>query len=335
VPFAHGQQVDSSGTPYSGALLYVYQSGTSTAVDLFSDSVGATTAANPIVGDSSGRIAQRYTTYSGALTLTLKTSAGVTIWTQNDIYPVVHAGGLVYAGNISVEKASATLTLDSSSGDVATIWDRVAGALAYLEARTGGVKRWRGIFANATAESGSNAGSDLVLQAFDDSGNSLGNALAITRSTLAAVFGGALTATGAFVASSTAAITGAITGASSIKSTHATNGVGYGTGAGGAITQATDKSTGVTLNKICGQITMNNATLNAGTEVGFTLTNSAIAATDAVVVNIASGATANSYLVGVDAVAAGSCRITLTNTSAGNLGEALVLNFAVIKAVAA
>jgi hypothetical protein len=57
-------------------------------------------------------------------------------------------------------------------------------------------------------------------------------------------------------------------------------GVGYATGAGGTVTQATTKSTGVTLNKITGQITMNNASLAAGTLVSFTLTDSTIAATN-------------------------------------------------------
>lgn len=130
---------------------------------------------------------------------------------------------------------------------------------------------------------------------------------------------------------------GAVTSTSSIKSSNATAGVGYDTGAGGTVTQGagSGKATGVTLNKVCGQITLNNATLNAGAEVGFTFTNSAIAATDVVIVNVATGATADSYIVDVDAVAAGSCRIVLTNVSGSNLGEAVVLNFAVIKAVAA
>lgn len=110
--------------------------------------------------------------------------------------------------------------------------------------------------------------------------------------------------------------------------------LGYATGAGGAVTQSTDKTTGVTLNKICGAITTNNATLNAGVEVSFTLTNSTIAATDVVVASIKSGATAGAYALTVDAVAAGSCRISLSNQSAGNLGEAIVINFAVVKAVA-
>jgi hypothetical protein len=111
--------------------------------------------------------------------------------------------------------------------------------------------------------------------------------------------------------------------------------VGYSTGTGGTVTQATDKSTGVTLNKRCGQITMNNAALAAAAEVSFTLTNSTIAATDVVLVSIASGATAGAYSIQCDATAAGSCRISVGNRNAGSLGEAIVLNFVVIKSVAA
>ena len=109
--------------------------------------------------------------------------------------------------------------------------------------------------------------------------------------------------------------------------------VGYSTGTGGTVTQATSKSTGVTLDKRCGQITMNNAALSAAAEVSFTFTNSTIAATDVVVTAISSGATAGAYNTHVDAIAAGSCRISITNFSAGPLSEAIVLNFAVIKAV--
>jgi hypothetical protein len=106
---------------------------------------------------------------------------------------------------------------------------------------------------------------------------------------------------------------------------------GYGAGSGGIVTQATSKATGVTLNKVSGQITMNGAALAAAAEVAFTLTNSAIAATDVVVVCIASGGTSASYATSITAVAAGSCEITVGNWSAGSLSEALVLNFVVIK----
>lgn len=119
------------------------------------------------------------------------------------------------------------------------------------------------------------------------------------------------------------------------KSTSATAGVGYATGAGGAVTQATNKSTGVTLNKVCGAITMNNASLATATTVAFTLTNSTIAATDVVVVSEKSGGTSGAYSIQVGAVADGSCSIEVRNQSGGSLSEAVVLNFVVIKAVAA
>lgn len=104
---------------------------------------------------------------------------------------------------------------------------------------------------------------------------------------------------------------------------------------GGAVTQATSKSTGVTLDKRCGAITMNNAALAAATSVSFTLSNSTIATDDIIVSNISGAATAASYTLTVDDVAAGSCRFHLRNESAGSLGEALVIGFAVIKATAA
>ena len=149
----------------------------------------------------------------------------------------------------------------------------------------------------------------------------------IADGTGAVSFGGTLS-------SGAATVTGALqVNAGGIKTASASAGLGYSTGAGGAVTQATSKSTGVTLNNVCGAITMNNASLAAATSVGFTLTNSAIAAADAVIVTIKSGATADSYTVTVDAVAAGSCRISLRNVTAGSLGEAVVVTFVVVKGV--
>jgi hypothetical protein len=100
---------------------------------------------------------------------------------------------------------------------------------------------------------------------------------------------------------------------------------------GGTVTQATSKSTGVTLNTRSGAITMNNAGLTTFTTVGFVLTNSTIGANDLVVVAIKSGATANAYQVAVGAISAGSCRIEVRNNTAGTLSEALVLSFRVIR----
>lgn len=118
----------------------------------------------------------------------------------------------------------------------------------------------------------------------------------------------------------------------SVKAVSPTGGLGYGTGAGGTVTQATSKSTGVTLNKACGQITMNGAILNAGTIVSFVLTDSAIAATDVLILNHISGGTIGSYTLNAQC-AAGSATINVRNATAGNLTETPVLQFAVIKAI--
>lgn len=117
-----------------------------------------------------------------------------------------------------------------------------------------------------------------------------------------------------------------------IASTSPTLGVGYATGSGGAQTQATSKSTGVTLSKVCGKITMHNAALAAATIVSFVLTNTAIEATDVLVLNHISGGTVGSY--GLNAqCAAGSATINVRNNTAGSLGEAIVIQFALVKAV--
>ena len=100
---------------------------------------------------------------------------------------------------------------------------------------------------------------------------------------------------------------------------------------GGSVTQATNKSTGVTLNTNSGQITMNNASLADNAEVTFTVTNDRIAATDVVIVNHASAGTAGAYVVQCTAVAAGSFKITVGNVSGGALGQAIVLNYLILK----
>jgi hypothetical protein len=110
-----------------------------------------------------------------------------------------------------------------------------------------------------------------------------------------------------------------------------TAGVGYATGAGGTVVQGTSRTTGVTLNKTTGAITLFSA---AGTTVAatFTVTNSTVAATDVIILNQKSGT--DLYDLMVTAVAAGSFNVTF-RTTGGTTTETPVFNFAVIKAVAA
>jgi hypothetical protein len=107
--------------------------------------------------------------------------------------------------------------------------------------------------------------------------------------------------------------------------------LGYAAAAQGAVTQATDKTTGVTLNKSSGQITMSNAALTTLTNVSFTLTNNLISAKDVLIINVAGGAaTSGTYNVFVSTMGAGSATIVLRNISAGTLSEAVVLNYAIL-----
>ena len=115
-----------------------------------------------------------------------------------------------------------------------------------------------------------------------------------------------------------------------------TTGLGFYTGAGGTVTQATSKATPFTLDKMCGQITTAADALGAATIVSSTWTNSLIAATDVVIINhklnASSLGTLGAYTFNV-ACLAGSATLSIRNNTAGSLSEALALNFVVIKGV--
>jgi hypothetical protein len=100
---------------------------------------------------------------------------------------------------------------------------------------------------------------------------------------------------------------------------------------GGAVTQETSKSTGVTLNGASGRITLNAAALDTATTVSFTLTNTSITANDLLLLNHVSGGTAGAYTVNGQA-GAGTASINVRNVTAGSLSEAIVIGFAVLKA---
>lgn len=110
-----------------------------------------------------------------------------------------------------------------------------------------------------------------------------------------------------------------------------TGGLGYGAGAGGTVTQATSRTTGVTINNPTGAITLFSAA-GSTTATTFTVTNSKVDATDTVVISQKSGT--NLYLAFVTAVAAGSFNITFYTTG-GTATDAPVFNFAVIKGATA
>ena len=114
---------------------------------------------------------------------------------------------------------------------------------------------------------------------------------------------------------------------------YATTEIGYGTDAQGTVTQATSKTTGVTLNKSAGRITMSSTSLAAAVGT-FTLTNSLISANDTIIVNISGGLTGGNVgacTAYVGSMTSGSADISVRNLAGTNIGtDAIIINFAII-----
>lgn len=111
-----------------------------------------------------------------------------------------------------------------------------------------------------------------------------------------------------------------------------TGGLGYGTGAGGSVTQLTSKSTSVTLNKPCGQITMNNAALASGVSVTFALNNTLINGVDGILLSVyANSQTVQGTYSLSWAINPSVAYITVTNKSATSYSDNLIINFQITK----
>jgi len=87
-----------TGTVLSGGLLYTYAAGTTLPATTYQDSAGLVPSANPIVLDSAGRVSGEVWLTSGtAYKLVLKTSAGVTIWTMDNLLGINDATAVAWA----------------------------------------------------------------------------------------------------------------------------------------------------------------------------------------------------------------------------------------------
>ena len=75
---------DSNGVPLSGALLYVYEAGTTTPINTYSDTGLASANANPIVSDSAGYFGDVFVA-ADDYKYVLKTSAGATLKTVDNL----------------------------------------------------------------------------------------------------------------------------------------------------------------------------------------------------------------------------------------------------------
>lgn len=112
--------------------------------------------------------------------------------------------------------------------------------------------------------------------------------------------------------------------------------IGYGTGAGATVTQASSITTGVSIDALAGKITTVATTLEAQAAFEFVVTNPKVEATDVVLVS-STYAGAGSCMVSVSQVTDGSFSIVVQNatTATTALNAAVGINFAVIKSVVA
>jgi hypothetical protein len=249
-----------------------------------------------------------------ALTSAALTSTSISV-SDGDITNV----GNINCDTISSDDASTGLNVVFDGTDTGdnkiTLTDNLANALDITESTNSYLKF-------TTTNSGEKV---VISKDLDISGTTTAAAVTGTTITASTKFAGAID--GTVGATTPAAVTG--------TNVLATTTLGYKAGSGGTVTQGTSKTTAVTLNKINGEIVMNAEALADDATAAFTLTNSTIAATDVVIVNVASGvAVAGSYQVTVGAVAAGSCSISVLNVSGASRTDTIKLNFAVIKAVA-
>ena len=170
-----------------------------------------------------------------------------------------------------------------------------------------------GLGANVATFLATPSSANLAAALTDETGtgaNVFANTPTLVTPNIGAATGTSLAATGAIKSSGTA-------------------GIGYATGAGGVVIQGTSRTTGVTINKITGQITLFSA---AGTTSAttFTVTNSTVNTTDAIILTQHTGT--DLYNLMVTKTTLGSFDITF-RTTGGTTTEQPIFNFTVIKGV--
>jgi hypothetical protein len=115
-------------------------------------------------------------------------------------------------------------------------------------------------------------------------------------------------------------------------STDPTAGIGYGTGAGGTVTQGTSRTTPVTINKVCGSIVL-FTDAGVSTYTSFVVNNTTVGINDTIIVTTVGGS--NNYFAYANKIVdATSFQIHFVSTS-GTASDAPTINFTIIKSVTA
>ena len=132
VPLLHNPVLDTNGDPYSGALIYIYEAGTTTPIDFYTDAALTTEAANPLVCDSAGLPPVAYAAPDD-YKVVFKTAGDVTISTV-DNYTVIDPATaaavtsttIVTDTTVTADDLDRMFNVDATSGDVTVTADSAA-----------------------------------------------------------------------------------------------------------------------------------------------------------------------------------------------------------------
>jgi hypothetical protein len=111
---------------------------------------------------------------------------------------------------------------------------------------------------------------------------------------------------------------------------YATSEIGYNGGNFNSVTQANNKTTGVTINTSSGQIVTASSQLAPAAQALFVVTNSQVSYGDNVICSIASGGTTGAYNVFIAAIANGSFSVVIKNSTNNAYSESVTINYSIL-----
>ena len=342
------QFFDANGDPLAGGKLYTYAAGTTTPLATYTSSSAAVSNANPIILDSRGE-ANVWLAFA-AYKFKLTTATDVEIWTVDNIASSETFGASQWLTSIA---GTNTITATLSSANFAALAAGQTFSFAAANTNTGAVTlNINSLGAKQLTKTGNVAliandilAGQVVTVVYDGTRFQM-----VNKSNFASPgpIGSTTADTGAFttLTATTLTTTGTATlptiagTAITAATIDATTRVGFGPtsqGIGGTVTQATSRTTGVTLNTLSGRITLYSTAVAAANVSTFTVTNSAvIGATRSLplVAISSSGASTGVYSAFVSSVCTGSFNITVYCISAPAAADAPIINFAIFGMVA-
>jgi len=171
-------------------------SATDNALARFDGTGGKTVQGSGITVDDSNNISGLGTVAGTGLAGSLLSSAspvmngtasagtGVVPSRQDHVHPSdtsrAALSGASFTGDVTLSKASPAFTIAASAGNADFIWKAPAGAATRMYLQTASSARWL-LQKDSSSESGSNAGSNLVVSSFTDGGEALRDDLTINR----------------------------------------------------------------------------------------------------------------------------------------------------------